>query len=426
MTIFDFFEILNNNIGLYLIALGMVGVIYFFLMKKIVKTVLDPVFIPLIGGAFANTIPLFLYFCGVISNEYIIYLICIEMVFWIAYFAFSRKHISFNEYEIRDGVASLEIYKIMLALCVGSYILTYAVLGIPLFKATHTETFSGGGGWGLLSHLQKFSLFFVITYSYYLLGIKKNCLLAKTAMTLAVIFCLFSGSKSSILIFAFTYYIYIYYYRHKTFNLKKYKKLVFLVCLFPIIILMAHSGAGVYAALIGVAERVVAYGDMYWMALPNNVIDSVVIKHPFLYLFQGILGPLRLIDYSVLDINMGLQLTNIVYPDLIETQFAPNSRLALLGWTCFRWGGLILSFILGGVFAFIRTRLYSIFPNGIIPVIIYGFIYTQMTSVLGDPILAIGNIFTVMIFIVILWIAIYIFYGRRIRLNKVQRDSKHG
>lgn len=420
MTIFNFFEILNENIGLYLIALGIVGLIYFFLMKNIVRSVLDPIFIPLIGTAFANTVPLFLYFCGVISNEYIIYLICIETVFWIAYFAFSRKQISFNKYEVRDGKASMEIYKIMFVLCVCSHVLTYAVLGIPLFKGTHTETFSGGGGWGLLSYVQKFSLFFVITYSYYLLGIKRNLLLAKAAMVLAVLFCLLSGSKSSILIFAFTYFFYTYYYRHKDFNLKKYKKFVLLICLFPVVILMAHSGSGVYPALIGVGERIVAYGDMYWMALPNNVMDSVVIKHPFIYLFQGILGPLRLIDYSVLDTNMGIQLTNLVYPDLIGSQFAPNSRLALLGWVSFGWSGLILSFVLGGVFAFIRTRLYSILPNGIIPVIIYGFIYTQMTSVLGDPILAIGNIFTVMIFIVILWAALYLFYGRIIKLKKVQ------
>lgn len=425
MTIFEFFKLLDENLQLYLIALGIVGTIYYFLIKTTVRSVLDPVFIQLIGAALANTIPLFLFFCGVISNKYLIYLICIETIFWLAYFIFSKRHPSFNEYEICDERASLGIYQIMIVVCVVSYMLTYIGFGIPLFKSSHTETFSGGGGWGILSYLQKLSLFFVITYSYYLLGNKQKRLLAKIVMTLSIFFCLLSGSKSSILVFAFTYFFYIYYYRNETFNLKKYKKYVLLICIFPIASIIGHSGSDIYSAFTGLVERIVAYGDMYWMALPYNVIDEITMQHPFVYLFQGILGPLRLIDYSILDTNLGLQLTNIVYPDLIDTHYAPNSRLALLGWTCFGWGGLIFSFILGCVFAFIRTRLCSILPKGIITVIIYGFIYTQMASVLTDPSLAIGQLFTILIFIVMLWLALYLFYGKTLRLKKIQRVRIH-
>lgn len=421
MTIFEFFKLLDENIQIYLIALGIVGAIYYSLIKTIVRSVLDPVFIHLVGALFANTVPLFLYFCRVISDEYIIYLICIEIVFWLAYFIFRKKHVAFNEYKISNENASLGIYKIMLAICIVSYILTYIVFGIPLFKSSHTETFSGGGGWGILSYLQQFSLFFVITYSYYLLGNKQNSVLAKTVMTLAIFFCLLSGSKSSILVFAFAYFFYIYYYRNETFNLKKYKKYVLLICIFPIVSIIGHSGSDISGAFIGLVERIVAYGDMYWMALPCNVMDEVIIRHPFVYIFQGILGPLRLIDYSTSDINLGLQLTNIVYPDLIDTHYAPNSRLALLGWTCFGWGGLIFSFILGSVFAFIRTRLCSILPKGIVSVILYGFIYTQIATVITDPSLAIGQLFTILIFTVMLWFALYLFYGKSIKLKKIQR-----
>lgn len=420
MTAIDFYILLVDNILLYIISLIIVGSLYYALIKNIVKSILDPIFIQLVAAAFANTIPLFLFFCGVISYKYIFYLICIESIFWIGYFTFSKKNISFNEYEICETKASFEIYKIMLALCIPSYLLTYIFLGIPILKDTYTETFSGGGGWGLLEHFQKFSSFFVITYSYYLLGIKKNRLLAKISMSLMIIFCLLSGSKSAILIFAYTYFFYLYYYQHRSFNFKKYKKLILLVCLFPLIIIMTHSQSGLSNSSLLLIQRVVGYGDMYWMALPNNIMEEVTINNPYTYLFQGILGPLRLIDYSSFDANLGIQLKDIVYPDL-DVQFAPNSRLALLGWISFGWGGLILSFILGSTFAFIRTRLSSLLPNGIIPVIIYGYIYSQFISVLTDPILAIGKFFSIMIFLIILWFTLYLFYGKTIKLKKIKQ-----
>lgn len=423
MTIFDFLDILSENVWLYLLSLGLVGTIYYFLIRVIVKSVLDPVFFALIGAAFANTVPVFLYFSGVISNEYIIYLISIETVFWLAYFLFRKKNTSFNDYKMNDGKASFSIFKLMFGLCILSHVLTYMVLGIPIFKSTHTETFSGAGGWGILSYFQSFSLFFTITYSYYLLGVKYKILLAKISLVFAFVFCILSGSRSSILIFAYGYFFYIFYYCRKSINLKKYKKYILFICTFPIIVIMIHSGSNIVNASQGVAERIIAFGDMYWMALPYNKMDAVIINHPILYLFQGILAPLRIIDYSSLDINLGLQLSNIVYPGLTDVHFAPNSRLALLGWTCFGWGGLILSFILGGVFAFIRTRFYILFPHGIIPVIIYGFIYTKFTSLLGDPIIAIGQTFGIMIFIVIIWCMVYALYGHSIKIYKNNKNE---
>ncbi len=417
MTSFDFFNLLTTNIKLYFLSLGLVVVIYSFIMRSIVKSILDPVFMALIGAVFANTIPLFLYFCGLISNEYIIYIICIETTFWGTYFLFHKRYLSCSRYVMNDGKASLATFKIMLVICIGSYLLTYAVLGIPLFKQTHTEVFLGGGGWGLLSHISDFSLFFVVVYSFYLLRTKNT--LAKASIGLAIVFCLLSGSKSSILVLAHGYFFYLYYYCNKTFSLKKNKRYIALICMFPVITLMAHFGTNPYSAYIGVIERFVGYGDMYFMALPNNAMDEVTINHPYTYILQGILGPLRLIDYSTLDINIGTQLANIVYPDL-NVPVAPNSRLPLLGWICFGWGGIILSFVLGAFFAFVRTRLYSMFPQGIIPLIVYGFIYTGMTSILTDPILAISKLFTLMFFGIVIWIVLFMLYGKKIKLKKVQ------
>lgn len=403
-------------------SLLIVGVIYYFIIKATIKSIIDPVFLALLGSAFGNTVPVFLYFYGAVSTKFFIYFICIESVFWLAYFLFRKKRIAFSQYEFKNEKPTYSIFKLMLALCIFTNLLTYAALGIPLFQATHTATYSAGGGWGLLLYLNKFSLFYVIVYSFYLFHNKRHVTIAKFSLCLVVLFCLLSGSKSGIIIIVTGYFFYLYYYCHKSFNLRDYKKYVVLVALFPLLVIMSHSSAGINDAFIGVVQRVVAYGDMYWMALPNNVMDYVVVKHPFTYLFQGILGPMRLIDYSILDENIGMQLTDLIYPGLSSTtQFAPNSRLAYLGWTCFGWYGIIFSFIIGAVFSFITTRMYTYFPQGIVSVIVYGFIYNASVSLLGDPTLAIGSVFTIIVFLIVMLLALYLFYGRTIKLKKINR-----
>lgn len=424
MTSVTFWLLLSQNVWLYVLSLLICILIYSIIINKIVRSIIDPVLWVMITAIFANSVPLFLFFIKEIDTKVIVYISVVELSFWLTYFFTRRKRIVFSQYKMKNSIITDNIYILFFFICVLCHLLTYYKFGIPLLKESRLETYSSGGGWGILSYFQNFSVFYTSIYSFFLLKNRRMIIFARIVVVSILFFMFLSGSKAAILTLVHAYFFYLYYYENRAFEFKKFRRFIPLVILFPIIVIMKQSGGNIWESIFSVFSRFVANGDVYWMSFPNNVIDSVEINNPIQYLFSRVLGPFRLIDYSTLDQNIGVQLYWEIYPDQYGLIKGPNSRLPILCWIYGGIGGFLLSVIFGYLCALWHTRLICLFPKGILSVIVYGYIYNSLCAMFVDPINGTGYIFSIVLFILTI-ISLYVLLGKtKIRLNGIsERDS---
>lgn len=414
MTNYTFYTtVFLPNMLLYIISLLILFAIYALLMKRVVRSIFDPLFIALLFSAFANSIPLFLFITKNIDTDKFVYIVLSEFIFWITYFCFRKKNSCFAPYVIKESCVSDSVYFVLLFMYISCHLITYAYFGIPLFKDSRLDTYTNSNGGGILAHLLNFSSFYCIVYSFYLYYDKtKYRYWGIFTFIVAFSFCFLSGSKGSILSIVTAFFFYKYFYKGSSLKIRPYLKYLPLILLFPICVIIMQSGTDFMQAVGSFFFRLLANGDVYWMGVSNNVIDDVKIHNEMIYLFSRILAPFRLIDYSIVDLPIGVQIDWMLLPGDEGILKGPNSRLPILGWVLFRWWGLILSFIFGFICAFWHTRLLHFFPKGIVSVIIFGFIYTNFAAMFTDPLLGTGYTFSITLFITILYF-LYLFLGGR-------------
>ncbi len=412
-----FFLSLIDNIGLYILSLLVSIAIYYPIIKRTVLSIIDPMFYALSSCCLANSAAIFLFLINEMSAGFFLHLICSEICFWMGYFFIKNRRVYFSDYQLDDKNIARSLFYIFLSLMILGNIITYYLIGIPLLMSSRLEVYSSGGGIGALSYITNFSTFYCCIYVFIFISNKKY-FIAIFSLISILIFSILSGSKSGILVLLYSYFFYRFFYLKQKFNTKQIIKYIPLIVAFPIIILLMKYDGDFLKSTIGLAQRIVAYGDCYWFAYPNNVIENVHIESPFKYLFSPFLGPLRIIDYSEVDKNLGLQLISLVYD--YESSWGPNSRLSVLNWCLFKWYGLIMCLLLGVFVGYFTTRIINILPHSIISVIIYGFIYTKIMTVITDPIYGLSHIIPIIMFLFIIWFIFIITGHRFIILKKIR------
>jgi hypothetical protein len=373
----------------------------------------------LISTVFANTIPPFLWICGSISTKHLVYFLLSETVFWLSYICFSKNdNIRKVKYEVNDKrLGDLMFYFSIILLWVCN-VLTYVLCGIPVFMESRLDTYSSGGGIGILDHINSYATVYCSVYSYYLLSKKNRRISATFSILSIVLFSILSGSKSAILVLLFGYFFYVYVYENKTVKFESVKKYIPFILAFPLLVLSLQSGGDLFSSIIPLFNRFIANGDCFWMAYPDDVIDKVRIGNKFTYLFSRILGPLRIISRSDVDTVIGLQVAWNVNPETYGLSLGPNTRLPILGWVLFRWNGIILSAFVGAFCAWWKTWLLRYLPSGIIPTILYAYVYINLVSIFTDPITGSGKIFSILVFITILGAYIVVLNKGIIKLKR--------
>lgn len=393
MSLLEFFgNVFFENIIIYFICLIGVCITLYPLHKKFVNGIFDPLFFQIWMGAFAYVIPIFLFVTDNISWVHFSYFIISESLFWIGFWLVSKKNTNFSKIQIVNE-ANIAKYTFYLALFIYlfSTLYTYVFIGIPLFISNRNDIYKDAGGLGLLSHLINFSSLYILIYSFYQYS-DNNKSKYKWIIIIVAINCILSGGKSAILSIVYCFFYYSFFLKGKKPIIKK--KYISIVATFPLIILLLSSiSSDLTTSFLDLGKRLVANGDIYWCAYPNNIIDDINIKNPLSHLFIGFLGPLRLVSYENTELlnPIGLLINWEVYPDLMKMGIttAPNSRMAVSGWVYFGWSGILFSFILGCIVSFIIYRLPKYIPGGIIGVSFYSMIYFSALTVITDPGLAI-------------------------------------
>ncbi len=125
---------------------------------------------------------------------------------------------------------------------------------------------------------------------------------------------------------------------------------------------------------MGLLFRIVSYGDIYIFAYPEGTIESLSGTNPLVGMFGSFLSTFRLFPQESLHTNIGLQFTQIVFPDL-DLFVGPNPQHAVFGYHYFGSLGFVLSFVLGLMTMTVHTRFYfkrhSSFFMGLVSFMLY-------------------------------------------------------
>lgn len=386
MKIHEFFlNVFYENIYLYVLCLLIVTIITIPLFRKYTNGILDPFFFILFMTVFAYAIPPFLFVTGNCSFRNFIYFVLSETFLWIGFYIVSKLKKDFSIKKIKnEEYITKYLFYISLLIFILSKLYTYILIGIPLFMEYRLDAYVESNGLGILKRLSEFSSLFILIYSFYLKDNKKKVyLLVFTLITLDAIL---SGSKSALLTIFHSYFIYTFFYKDEIPKIKK-KQILIILCFPFLILVLANNGSELGIASAGVFTRMIANGDVFWYAYPNNIIDDIHIRNSFSNLFVGLLGPFRLIDYHTVEPNIGLQINWEIEPTIYGTNAGPNARPSIAGWIYYKWYGIIFSFLIGCLISFCIYYLKKYFTKSILGIILFGFLYQNIITFLIDPLL---------------------------------------
>lgn len=412
MRDFEFFILLLDNLWLYFLGLLINALPICIIAKKYTRGWIDPLRIGLIFVAFANTVPLFLFFINEIPNYLFYYFFISETLFWIGFVSLAKKEIVFSAKKlIHETKISNLLYFLFFALYISFTAFSYMKFGMPIFAESRLATFIDSGGFGVLARLNSFFILYILMYSYYLFDKNESLLYKYTSILVFITIAItgiLSGSRSSFLMFIYAYFGYQYFFKKTIPKVKKVLKYAPIIVSGAIIVLLITTQGSITYAFIALGSRIIASGDVYWMAFPNEIIKDINVGNNFSYLFSGILGPLRIIDYSTVSPPIGAQLTWNLIPSLQGIMVGPNGRAPVLGYAMFGWGGLIFSFILGLVTSGLIFRTAKIFPKGFISSVFAFYIYMNAQALIGDPPLGITYLFDILLNLFFVFFAIVI------------------
>lgn len=344
----------------YIYSIVIVALLFYFLFRKKVISIIDPLLLSIIAIAFADTIFVFLIFCNEISINHIVYVVLGQILFFSIYLYYIPNK---KKYErcVRVKRDLIEIY--LLYICIGIYIFSilysYYLNGIPLFNDSRFEINIDNSS-GILGLLNKFSSavqLYIIINIFYTINFGRK-LIGLTLLLVVLVFNFLSGAKGFIFSIASGYFFYKYYYEGKLPNVKiKYILLGLMTPLVTIVVMGLSSNGSSFMFL---AYRILAYGDIYWNAYPNDIISSINYSSPLLNMCHLLIGPIRhLFDVGITEKLMQTGGTLIFeenygyYPD----KGAPNSPVFLMSWIYYRWNGLFLVIIQAWIGGFLFCRL---------------------------------------------------------------------
>ncbi|MGZ3756560.1 MAG: O-antigen polymerase [Mucilaginibacter sp.] len=402
MSHFEFYDLVYEHYVVYIALLVLFILFFVYIGKNYTHTWFDPLRLYLLSAAFTAVVPVFLYVTDSIGFNIAAYFTLAQLFFWLAFLLTAKRKLPLSRNNLTNEKAvAFILYLAFLILYFISIGLSYILLGIPIFKESRLDTYTGSG-LGILERLMPFFQIYCIFYSFYLWrnssGFSKKRILTILSFCLFVVTGILSGSRSSFFIFLFVFWGYSYYYIRDTTAIKKNYKFIIWGIIVSLVTFSVQSGTyNILASMSSFGLRAISSGDNYYMALPNDMYKQVETGPWFNHLFYGLLGPLHIISGDGMPPPIGFQLTWLVNPSLYGQSTGPLSSPALLGFVYFRWGGLIFSAILGLFVSLVIFRLPTLLPKGIISSVLSTYIYIEMLSFIGDPCLGMAYLFDIML-----------------------------
>ena len=388
----QFFDLLLEHWLLYALAVLISGGVMYFIARKYVVSLIDPLFFAILGSVFANAVPIFLLFVHEIRYETFVSFVLLEMAFWVG-FCLNKRH-RFYEERYHYNIDNQRLHGFFLAsafFVIAFQLLYYARQGIPMFFESRIDKYSGASsGLGIFDRLVVIVKTFCILYSF--CNFNSKDFFIKRSSRFFIIFVLITsfltGSKSSLLGLILPFFFYAFYIKKLKINLKIALAFAGGLLLLATLMILVTTTTDSMPPYIAIMRRFSMYGDIYYEAYGNEIIRDIKITTPFKDLFVPILGPFRIINYAdIKDSVPSIQVHNIVYPELADLLEGPNNRIPVLYYSFWGIGGGILaSFITGYVISYGLFRLRHFFKKTLVGLSIYATLYMSLCNCMTDPI----------------------------------------
>lgn len=400
MSTFEFLNILTDNYILFILCVIPCTLAYVLIANRFGKSWLNPLNFNLFTAGIGIGVALFLFCMGEAVSSSFMYVIISSIIFWgILWFFFPRNT---HNFKLKIKEEFLFSRKLFLSLYFGNIILqllTYYLFGIPLFNDnSRLATFTGSGGFGIISRITPFLSIYSIFYLYNKYIGAHSIKWFKLLLWLSpqIIFGVLSGSRSSFLVFIFSFWGYNKFYKDKEILLSNFKVLLIPFLIISLFTFAIEHQTNVIGGALAFLERVAACGDLYWYALPNDTWADVTVKTPFKDLLVGFLGPLRILSESQTDVPIGYQLTQLVYTDFDKmtgpVELFPVSSLVYFGF----YGGIIMV-IFQAFFACFFYKLFYRKSDSLIFSALLFFSFFKIVDFIGSLRNATGQLFDILL-----------------------------
>lgn len=357
-----------NELPLVLASVLLIFFLLYFLYKKYILSIFDPLFFFLITQAFSIE----LGFLFIKNNFFLINFLLTHAAYHVGFFITAQKKQTTNEGTLLRLNNMNEQQLSIFVLSSFVFILFFNALffaknGFVLFSdnpsADKVDLYQKGGGMGVVRRINWGIIYLTGFLSLYLF-IKKEKLIYLFIWLLLVFVISVSGSKGAIIYFLFGIGLLTAYSDVKTNRFYPIlKKLIFFGVIAGIVIAFAvilFSSTDDTSAVLTLVNRFLFFADAIFFYYSNDSLKffSYLNFTDFLsYEFNSTLGFLRLAEYKV---PLGFELVKYSLSDVknFEPTFGPNVPFYVKGYIYFGYlGGIFYAAFVGVIVAFFRNLL---------------------------------------------------------------------
>lgn len=381
---------IGEHLDLYLVLLALLGPVHFWLARQLAMNIFDPLFIVILADWFGFALVAFMHLNGDIRAEHFHYYVCSQLAFYGGLLAAKAAFRGPRPLPFDPPFALVKwVFSFALAIHFAATAVKWGLTGIPLFNTSRLGAFAESGGLGIIERFET-GAFYIFTFSVMLLWVrfrKQAFWISVGGILWLLLYIAFSGSKAALLGVMQVYFLARYLVSDRLasgfFGAKGGGKAFATAALFSLGVLVVQSQGNLQEALLGLAFRLVSFGDIYIYAYINDTLRYIQGENPFIGLLGGTLSTFRLMPGEWLYKNMGLQFSEIIFPDL-DYLAGPNPRHNVFGFHFFGWGGLIFSLLIGLVIAYLQSRLYRRPSSGYFSALWAFLLYFSLVSLSGD------------------------------------------
>ncbi len=400
MTSIEFFLYFSENAIAFFVIAAIVIALYVCIANKLANSWFNPIKFNVFQAGIGIAVACFVFYIGEARKETFIYVILSSILFWgILCLLYPKKLGHFKPTIANESFYSFNLFLIIYFGNIALQLFSYYRFGIPIFNDdSRLSTYTGSGGLGIISRLNGFLRVYSIFYIFNRYIKKEHVDWVKLVLWLSplILFGLFSGSRSNFLMFVFGFWGYKQFYEGEEIYLSNFKGLLIPLIVVAVLTFSFERGTNLAGGAMSFLERVVACGDLYWEAMPDDTWSDVTIKTPYKDLTVGFLGPLRILPESATDVPIGYQLTQLVYQgyDVMTgpVELFPISSLIYFGY----YGGIIMVIVQALLTCFFIRLFYRKSESLIFASLLYYAFYNCIYFV-GSLRNAMGQLFDIML-----------------------------
>ncbi len=424
----EYWPVILSQWQLYVIILLVVLLFHVYLIRYLVLSVLDPLFLVLVADIFSWTIVVFMFCMNDIQLKYLYSFAFSQLALYFGLIAGKRwkKHPAAADPNGKHGAIPVVTFCLSGAIHFVSNVVIWIYAGIPIFRESRLGTFSGAGGFGIIERFANVSGGIAVFAALYVFTFHSSRLMRGLVYLFfgwLLLNISLSGTRSALLLMGQLFFAFWFiYWRDPSKEIsfwggRKGALFLGLSSTFAFLMIFLELGDNsLLEAVGGFAFRLVSFGDIFIMAYPNQVIEQIQGSNPFIGLFGGFLSTFKLFPTGYLYQSIGSQFTNILFGDLGYIA-GPNPRHNIVGYHYFGVFGFIFSFAVGYVMARIQSRFYFGKGKGFDRVLRRSLLYFCLVSLSSD----FDYSMSVLAGTIIVYVAIY--FGVRLLVTAGKRGA---